>query len=322
VPGRSAARAVLADVLTRIQITDYQSLQQAEFPLGRFTVITGPSGSGKSAVVRALRLLAFNLRGTSYIRTGAKSAKVVVSGEEWVAGIVRCTGRGRDAYRLAAGTEEPQTYTKLAGGVPDDVVKAVQLSELNFSGQFGLPYLLGEASTGIARTLGELTNVSMVFRAAGEAGRRRKELARDLKLAQERRDGLTEEASRYADVAARYEAVIEAQALAETAQHKAVKVQRLRLLAERLRAAQASVALADADMASRELPSLDGIEAKQARLSRLRTLAAEHARAASDCMVYRERVRASAQAEQTAHEAVHAALVAAGQCPTCGQEVR
>jgi len=319
-PGAYHLADVVQGVLTRVEITDYQSLKRAAVPLGRFTVVTGPSNSGKSAVIRALRLLAFNARGTSYIRTGATSCKVVAGGEGWVAGIVRSVTRGKDAYRLANGGD-PQTYTKLAGSVPDDITKALQLEDLNFAGQLDSPYLLTEAGTGIARTLGELTNVSMVFRAAGEAGRLRKGLAQELKAAQARLKALAAQAEQYRGIGERRRAVIQAEELAEAAREKAARLTRLRTLAARVRAEQAAAEQARRALNDRELPSLKRAEEMAARLARLRELLADRDQAASDVVVYRDRVRDAERAEQEAHGAVHDALAAAGQCPMCGQVV-
>jgi excinuclease UvrABC ATPase subunit len=55
--------------LSSVDIRDYQSqsIASARIPPGKLAVVTEPTGSGKSAVIRA-RLLAFNARGTDYIR--------------------------------------------------------------------------------------------------------------------------------------------------------------------------------------------------------------------------------------------------------------
>ncbi len=70
--------------------------------------MTGPTGSGKSAVIRALRLLAFNARGTDYIRQGQSSCRVLVVAEyeAVAAAIVRGAGRGHDYYALDAGGQQ------------------------------------------------------------------------------------------------------------------------------------------------------------------------------------------------------------------------
>ena len=71
----------------------------------------------------------------------------------------------------------------------------LRLGPLNFAGQLDGPYLLGAAGTEIAQTLGSLTNVSMLFRAAVEAGRVRKGAERDAKGAEGRLEALARAAA-------------------------------------------------------------------------------------------------------------------------------
>ena len=41
--------------LETLEISNFQSVEKADIQLGGFTVIVGPSNSGKSALLRALR---------------------------------------------------------------------------------------------------------------------------------------------------------------------------------------------------------------------------------------------------------------------------
>lgn len=165
-----------------ITLTDYQSHQSTHLAFGPFTVIVGSSSSGKSAVVRALRLAAENARGVSYVRQGAQRCRVALelSGSEdalntsTVVTVER--GKGVSAYTLAvAGAHEsPVLFTKCAGNVPDAVADALGLgdSSLWIAGQFDSPYLLNETGSEVARVLGKLTNVNMIYAAVREANRR------------------------------------------------------------------------------------------------------------------------------------------------------
>jgi hypothetical protein len=58
-------------LLTDIQILGYQSLSEVRLRLGRFTVLRGHTGAGKSSVVRAMQLVAFNAPGASYVSRGS-----------------------------------------------------------------------------------------------------------------------------------------------------------------------------------------------------------------------------------------------------------
>jgi len=203
-------------MLRRVEVRNFQSLSRVNIELGRLTVITGPNGSGKSALLRALQMLALNARGTSYITEAEKSCSVAAGNGDWVAGVTRSNSpRGRNEYvtvtRGDAGPEKTR-YTKLRGEVPSQVTELLGLSELNFARQHDPLYLLSAPGTAIARKLGDLTNVSLVFGAAAEAGRLRKQYDRDLKAARERRDALQEEAREFAGLRERRTAIAASEA--------------------------------------------------------------------------------------------------------------
>jgi len=178
-------------MLDAIEVRGFQSLADARIELGWLTVVEGPSNSGKSALVRALVMLARNARGTDYITTGKATCTVATGSAEegFAVRLTRTARRGGDEYRVkVAEVPAAKVFTKLAGGVPEEVSALLRISELNIARQFDPPYLLTESGRDVAAVLGRLTNVSMVLAAAAEAGRRRKQLARDLKGAEQRRD--------------------------------------------------------------------------------------------------------------------------------------
>lgn len=312
-------------MLTRIDIADYQSLAKATIPVGKLTAVTGPSGSGKSSVRRAALLAALNARGVDYIRRGAARTAVVLSfegpdGPFTVA--IRRTAAGRgDLYRVTRPGCKPREYTKLGGTVPDEVAALLRLGPLNFVGQLDPPYLLSATGTDVARTLGELTNVSLVFRAAQEAGRRRKGFDRDARNAAARLKALQAEEEGFAGLQAQLDALRQAE---DGAEHMAKMegdlfrlgglIHRMAELAARLEGARAAAQRAAP-------PDLGPLERGLARYQRLQALIARVERADADLALAQEKARIAAEREQQAHAALHEALVAAGECPVCGQEV-
>jgi DNA repair exonuclease SbcCD ATPase subunit len=311
-------------VLTDVQVHNFQSLKRLELKLGKFTVVTGATGSGKSAVLRAMRLLAFNARGNGYITRGAKSCKVASGDQEqgWAAGIERGTARGKDAYRLAHGSQsgdEPhvETWTKLGGEVPEPIQGALQLTELNFAAQFDRPFLLDASGGEIARVLGKLTNVTLLFDAAREANRRRLEVMGDLKRAEANLAGLTEAAQRFRGMHERRAAVSEAESALERWHDLTVRTGRLRVLTDRLEAAQAALK----QVALPEVPDAGKLDELAGKLVRLRDLTRTHYSSRAEAENARDLAKEAAQDEERAHYRLHEVLVAAGQCPTCGQRV-
>jgi DNA repair exonuclease SbcCD ATPase subunit len=310
-------------VLSAIEIKGYQSLASARIELGLITAVTGRSNSGKTAVLRALELLAHNDRGVSYITTGKAACSVTTAddAEGWVARITR-ERKGGGEYRVKFDEiPAPAVYTKLQGGVPAEVSGLLRLTELNVATQFAAPYLLSESGRTIAATLGRLTGVSIVLAAAQEAGRRRKAIARDLKGADARLSALTGQLQQFAGLGAQLTAICRAETALAVVEAGAARIDGLRAAVTRVEDEEELVASLREVVDRHEPPSLERTEALYARLTEVRRLVAgiEGAQeAAKDAL---RRVTAAERAERKAHEAIHAALVAAGQCPMCGQDV-
>jgi DNA repair exonuclease SbcCD ATPase subunit len=312
-------------VLSRVEVSNFQSVRKAVVPFGRLTVITGPTGSGKSALFRALYALARNVRGTSAVSAGQKSLSVATGNGAWAVRLTRSlSARGKNEYavaRLADGTWSTVKYTKLAGQVPGPAAELLALSELNFARQLEPPYLLAVSGAEIAKRLGDLTNISVVLGAAAEAGRVRKQLSRDLDAARARREALLAEAQQFATLKARRRAVTEAEEALGRVQATASARDRLRALTDRLEAAEAASADAARESVRQAPPSLARLEELAAARGRLRDLMVRLQIAERDIAAAVGQAEAAEREEQAARDGLHAALVAIGECPVCGSRI-
>lgn len=173
-------------VLSRLDVHNFQSLKDVHLELGLLTVIVGDSNCGKSATIRALQALASNVRGTSFITVGSKSASVSASSDDFKVTLEKSEGSA--AYRLSHVTAPEVEYTKLAGDTPQEITDILGLEpiregiSINFAGQHDSPFLLTASGSSVARTLGDLTNVIVVFEAVREANRIRTSSNGDLRL--------------------------------------------------------------------------------------------------------------------------------------------
>lgn len=313
-------------MLSDIEIVNYQSIEKTSIRLGGFTVVTGPTGSGKSAVIRAMRTCCFNTRGKAFVRQGAKTATVVVGsmGDGFAVGIDR---GAENRYRVVAPSGQPDdppqvdTYTKLGGGVPEQVIDLLRMTPLNFAGQIDPPFLLTSSGSEVARTLGELTNVTLIFEAAREANRRRLAVAAELKRAETSLADLAARAAQYRGLKQQRESLEQAEKHLAAITELQQKVSLLRLLG--LEAAKAKEALSSAaeSLKAAEVPSLEGITGTAAAVIRLRQLRGELAAAVSEQEKQAGAAAAAVAAQDTAHRELHEVLVGAGRCPTCGQQV-
>ncbi len=303
-------------MITQLSIRNFQSLKHADLDLGTFTVIVGPSSSGKSALIRAVRALAQNVRGSSSITRGQKVMAITARTENHTVTLERDQRGG--VYRLTGDGEH--TFTKLGGDVPPQIAAALRIDpgkdSVNFASQFDRPYLLDESGSQVARELGELTNVTRIFEAVARANRTRAAAASKLKSRQVDLDllktrladftGLSDQLSLLDEVekldAARRELVIKAERL--TSRINAVKD-----AADRL-AVAAPAPVPDAKHLWQAYNRYRDLKAKLAQVGssriRLDNTIAEKYRCAD----------ALSQATIALADALREAKV----CPTCGQE--
>ncbi len=230
--------------LESLRLQNYQSHKDTKLELGQFTVIVGSSSSGKSALVRALSTLANNTRGTSYVRHGAKSARVsaVLEGSEPVSDaqthVVVERARNTSSYALVLPGEDEHKFTKCGTTTPELVTAALGFGGDNDpglwrAGQFDRPYLLDETGSQVARVLGNLTGVSMIFAAVRECNRRASAAKSALKERRAELNEVSEAAQRFRGLPQRRSACVAAEGALRAAQEATQRRDRLvALLAE------------------------------------------------------------------------------------------
>lgn len=164
----------------RVRIVNFQSIGDLTVDPGKLTVLSGPSNSGKSAFVRAIRVLVSNPRGDYYRRHDTKETRVGLavalpeSGEEahvnfWRAKQVRYTIEYRNVEPVDPPDEE---FTAVGTSVPDSVSADLQIDpDLQITDQFDAPYLLGLTGSAVAKELGAITRADLMMRASHKAGR-------------------------------------------------------------------------------------------------------------------------------------------------------
>lgn len=192
-------------MISHIEVRNFQSLHHVELELHPLTVIVGPSSSGKSAFTRALRTLTSNKRGNEFISHGEKICTITAKTERGSVTLKRGKATNDNEY-VVIPDDDPaaqRTYTKLGGETPQEVSDFLGIQSkdpINYAGQFDKPYLLDprDASGGeVARVLGALTNVNVIFEAARESNRRKSSNAATLKTRAADLAAITEKSQSY-----------------------------------------------------------------------------------------------------------------------------
>lgn len=169
-------------MLERISIKDFQSLHDVDLSLGRFTVVIGDTSAGKSAFIRTLHALAFNIRGNSHVTHGKKVSVIRAELKDWVVELQAGANTYTVKHKLGHVKFDP--FAKLNGSVPPKVQEILKLNQTNFSDQFDTPFLLKDSGAQVARVLGELTNVNTIFEAVQSGNKKRLALSGELKTRQ------------------------------------------------------------------------------------------------------------------------------------------
>lgn len=168
-------------MIDQVDIQGFQSLAKVSVRLGKLTVLSGPSNSGKSAFVRALRALVTNPRGDWYMREDAPSTEVAVVIDE---GEARVTfGRVKQVYYEISYPEGIADYTAVGTNVPDDVMALLKIDpDLQVTDQFDPPFLLNVPGSQVAKVLGQITKSDRMQKATGVAKSKARDQATKAKV--------------------------------------------------------------------------------------------------------------------------------------------
>ena len=208
-------------MIERLEVRNFQSLHHVELELGSFTAIVGPSSSGKSALTRALRVLIENQRGNSFISHGERISTITATTSAGTVTLQRGKGVDDNSYTVipndpAHPLAPQQKFTKLGGETPVEVSKFLGINPkdpIAFASQFDKPYLLDERPAEVARVLGELTNVRIIFDAARESNRRKLSSASELRIRNSDLAGIKEKVPQFRAIKDQIQALDEADEL-------------------------------------------------------------------------------------------------------------
>lgn len=143
-------------MINKIILKNFQSHENSSLNLhDGMNVIVGPSDSGKTAIIRALKWLFFNKpSGDAYRRIDSDETVVTIEGKDEVA---RAKTNRENTYILntvelrAFGTE-----------VPEAIQKALQMSAVNLQEQMDSPFLLGDTSGSISQFFNRITKLDKI----------------------------------------------------------------------------------------------------------------------------------------------------------------
>lgn len=163
------ASPLILKMLERLQITNFQCHDRLRIGTDpQITAIVGPSDTGKSAIIRALRWLVINRPlGTGFIREGAKQAEVRVriGGKD----VQRIKGPSDNQYRMAEwgdkdskGYGQWSEYDAVGYEVPEPIQRFLALDATNFQGQHDAPFWFDKTPGELAKELNAIVDLEVI----------------------------------------------------------------------------------------------------------------------------------------------------------------
>lgn len=303
-----------------IRVKNYQSHLDTQIELKPLTVIVGPSSAGKSALIRALKALSYNQSGKDFITHGQVTTTIEAVTDKGTLTLVK--GKPEDSYTITIPGKDPEKWTKMGVGVPEDVTKFLGIpskNALNFAGQFDMPYLLKTSAAEVARVLGELTNVSAIFEASREALRRKGTFSSTLKTRQADLEGLLPKQAQFEKLPERIAALEAAETAYKVADRASTKLDELNDLLLTLKTATARLKTAHSSV-SAPLPDLAPTLELYKRSQRLQEIVRSLQEASSSVKSHTKSKEEAAE-EMTQLDAEYETLLReAGTCPLCHQD--
>jgi DNA repair exonuclease SbcCD ATPase subunit len=242
-------------MIDRVEIRNFQALESVDVVLGTLTVFVGPNDLGKSALFRAIRAAAEARSGNDFVTFGKQAASVTlhVDGHSL---------RWEKGERVNRYYFDGTLFDRVGSSIPPDLEEFLALGaveydrdlklNLNFADQddpaFLIPISGGISATHVAKVLGDLTKLNVLFRAVREADTMRSRSAGQARLHDDDIAGLELRLEAFSDLPARrtsVEAAGQALAKVQVLQGQISELtylrQRLAKLSERYEATRASL---------------------------------------------------------------------------------
>ncbi|MBT9258230.1 MAG: AAA family ATPase [Clostridiales bacterium] len=187
--------------LQKVVIEGFQSHDHTAIELSpTLTVLTGPSDSGKSAVIRAIRWVFHNApSGDAFLRFNQGPARVSLTFSDGVT-ITRERSGKTNRYILSLPGEEPRVFEGFGRDVPEPVRDVLPQSAYHIQGQLEAPFFLGLPPSQQAEMLGRINGMNILTRAAKEARRLALRAREEAQRQKETRDRLQTALSAYQDL--------------------------------------------------------------------------------------------------------------------------
>lgn len=229
-------------MLQSVTLKNFQSHKDLTLEMGKLTMLTGASNSGKSAVLRALIGMCRNDSVDAFVTHGEKSLAVTATFSDG-SSVTWEKGNGKNDYCISRPDGAQEDFKNVGANVPDEVADALGMTPIvteegkkvhvNVHSQLESPFLISDTPGAVAKLLGELTAASKLFAAVSEGNRQVKQSRATAKIRKQDLDNIDEQLESYADVDEQQETISYVGALLIDAQTSAKQCLRLETIIEK-----------------------------------------------------------------------------------------
>lgn len=166
---------MILKTITKVILHNFQSHSDLQLEMGDFTAITGPSGRGKSAIVRAIKWCLYNIspgNKTKFIKRGTTKSWVTI---EFSDGTIITRTRNKsgseNTYDITYSNGESIHLEKFGTGMVQEALDAHKMYPIELFGnsdiisiseQHDAAFFLGETPTNRAVMIGNLGNTDVI----------------------------------------------------------------------------------------------------------------------------------------------------------------
>lgn len=147
-------------MLKELEIHNFQSHKKSKLKFDNgVNVILGPTDSGKTAIIRALRWLMWNRpTGDSFCSTWGGDTKVTVLTDSHLIERVK----GKENKYVLTGSEDTIEFKAIGTDVPEQVKQALDIDDINLQRQFDQPFLLSKTPGEIAVHFNKIAGINVI----------------------------------------------------------------------------------------------------------------------------------------------------------------
>lgn len=169
-------------MLNKIQIRNFRHNKRLDVKLSRITTLRGPSGSGKSSFIGALKWITFNVpSGTNFINWDSYFALVRLMLDKKYK-IIRKRSKTQNYYKI----DKKHKYHAFRTGVPTTVASLLNMTSLNFQRQHAGPFWFRETAGEVSRQLNAIVNLDLIDTTLANLDKEQRETKYQVKNVQQR----------------------------------------------------------------------------------------------------------------------------------------